>query len=89
MPVLLVIAEHEHGAFKKTAFELLGKATALGGTVVAGVVEPIDTSDGIGANRAPASPVTHRTRADRYIFKWKTEPSLANTCRALVVQIHL
>jgi electron transfer flavoprotein alpha subunit len=32
---ILVLAEHEHGKFKKTAFELLGKAGSLGGPVVA------------------------------------------------------
>jgi len=42
MSTILVLAEHDGGAFKKSATELLGKATELaqatGGTVVAGVV---------------------------------------------------
>lgn len=45
---ILVLCEHDGGAFKKTAFELLGKAADLGGPVTAAVVGTIDAS-GLGA----------------------------------------
>ncbi len=42
MSIILVLAEHEDGVFKKTAFELLGKASdlsaELNATVMAVVV---------------------------------------------------
>ncbi len=41
---ILVLCEHDGGAFKKTAFELLGKAAALGGPVNAAVIGTIDAS---------------------------------------------
>jgi len=49
MSGILVIAEHEGGAFKRTAFELLGKAaelaSALGTTVTAGVLGDAPAAD--------------------------------------------
>jgi electron transfer flavoprotein alpha subunit len=41
---ILVVCNHENGAFKKTAAELLGKAAALGGSVSAFVAGDIDAS---------------------------------------------
>ncbi|MEN0063103.1 MAG: electron transfer flavoprotein subunit alpha/FixB family protein [Myxococcota bacterium] len=57
MSTILVLAEHEAGAFKKSATELLGKAqelaSALSGTVVAGVVgdAPADSLGKFGASK--------------------------------------
>jgi electron transfer flavoprotein alpha subunit len=46
---ILVLAEHEHGKFKKTAFELLGKAGSLGGPVVALVLGDGPDPSSLGA----------------------------------------
>jgi electron transfer flavoprotein alpha subunit len=80
---ILVLCEHENGKFKKTSFELLGKAAELaagiGGAVVAGVVGAAGDAASLGAYGASAVFV-----ADGAALSTHTTGPLARAVQALV-----
>jgi electron transfer flavoprotein alpha subunit len=70
MSTILVIAEHESGQFKKTAYELLGKgselASELGATLTAGVLgdAPAGELGAFGASKVYQIAADLQTTAD-------------------------